>query len=128
MKDLAILNIRLRYDNFDTFSEFVHAYIDRTYPKYKKKERAEKLLERRRDKGIIDPLTGDFSVDFYKSIDKEDMLKDFYRKYIYKKHARDLVRYFERYSEIFFTKPHLIQSEIGYDRAWICDSMRRFSE
>lgn len=126
--DLAILNLRLRNDSFDSFSEFVHAYIDRTYPKYEKEEQAEKLLERIRDKEIKDPLSGDFSVDFYKSIDKEDILKDLYRKYIYKKHARDLVRYFERYSEIFFTKPHLIQSETGHVRAWICDSMRRFSE
>ncbi|MGD9673271.1 MAG: integrase [Candidatus Nitrosocosmicus sp.] len=126
--DLANLNFRLRQDSFDTFSEFVHAYIDRRYPKYGKSEQAEKLLERIRDRGIKDPLTGDFSIDFYKSIDKEDMLKDLYRKYIYKKHARDLVRYFERYADIFFTKPHIIQSESGHVRAWICDAMRRFAE
>lgn len=126
--DLANLNLRLRKDNFNTFSEFVHAYIDRTYPKYEKNDQTEKLLERIRDKGIKDPLTGEFSVDFYNSIDKEDMLKDFYRKYIYKKHARDLVRYFERYSDVFFTKPHLLQPLSGHVRAWICDSMRRFAE
>lgn len=126
--DLANLNLRLRQDSFDTFSEFVHAYINRRYPKYEKNEQSEKLLERIRDRGIKDPMTGDFSVDFYKSIDKEDMYRDFYRKYIYKKHARDLIRYYERFVDIFFTKPELIASETGHKRAWICDAMRRFAE
>ena len=54
------------------------------------------------------------------------MLKDLLNKYVYKKHAKDLVRYCERYLEIFFTEPQLIQSESGHKRAWICDAMRKF--
>ena len=54
------------------------------------------------------------------------MLRDFSKKYVYQKHAKDLVRYCERYLEIFFTKPQLIQSESGHKRAWICDAMRKF--
>ncbi len=56
------------------------------------------------------------------------MLKDFSKRYAYHKHAKDLVRYFERYVEIFFTKPELIRAESGHKRAWICDAMRRFGE
>ena len=45
-----------------------------------------------------------------------------------KKHARDLVSYFDRYCGIFFTNPESIRSESGHKRAWICDAMRRFGE
>ena len=54
------------------------------------------------------------------------MLKNLLPKYVYKKHAKDLVRYCNRYLEIFFTKPQLIQDESGHKRAWICDAMRKF--
>ena len=56
------------------------------------------------------------------------MLKDLSKRYVYSKHAKDLVRYFERYSEIFFTKPQLIRDQTGHKRIWICDAMRRFGE
>jgi hypothetical protein len=124
---LAILNHRLRQDGFDTFSEFVHAYIDRRYSKYEKNEQSEKLLERR-DKGIKDPVTGDFSVDFYKHVDEEDLLKDFCKKYIYKKYTRDLVAYPSRNMDIFFTKPNLIQPLSEHVRTWIYDPIRRFAK
>jgi intergrase/recombinase len=120
------LNIRLNSDGFKTFSEFVHAYIDGNYPSFQKDEQVEKLLNRIREKGIADPLTGEFNPTFYRNFNAEDMLKDLLPKYIYKKHAKDLVRYCERYLEIFFTKPQLIQSESGHKRAWICDAMRKF--
>jgi intergrase/recombinase len=125
---LAGINRKLDENGFKTVGEFLNAWADGKYPRHQKDEQTEKLLDRIRDRGIKDPLTGEFRVDFYKSIDKEDMLKDFYRKYIYKKHARDLVAYYNRYVDIFFTKPHLIQPLSGHVRAWICDAMRRFSE
>jgi hypothetical protein len=120
------LNLRLKSDGFKTFSEFVHAYIEGKYPSFQRNEQVEKLLNRIREKGITDPLTGEFNPTFYRNFDAEDMLKDLLNKYAYKKHAKDLVRYCERYIEIFFTKPQLIQSESGHKRAWICDAMRKF--
>lgn len=120
------LNLRLKSDGFKTFSEFVHAYIDGKYPAHQNNEQVERLLKRIREKGITDPLTGESNPTFYRNFDSKDMLKDLLPKYIYKKHAKDLVSYCERYLEIFFTKPHLIQSESGHKRAWICDAMRKF--
>ncbi len=79
--DLLKLNFFLQKNNFPTLGKFIKAVLDKQWPQYEKDEQTEKLLERIRNKGIKDPLTGDFSVDFYKSINKEDMLKDFYRKY-----------------------------------------------
>ena len=65
---MVSLNLRLLQDSFDTFSEFVHAYIDRVYPKYEKNVQTKKLLEKIRDNGIKDPHTGDFTTIFYKAI------------------------------------------------------------
>ena len=71
-------------------------------------------------------LTGEFSPIFYKNIDREDMFQGLSKKYVYEKHVRVLVRYYERYVDIFFTKPNLIASESGHKRAWICDAMYKF--
>lgn len=120
------LNQRLKSDGFNTFSEFIHAYIDGKYPVHQRNEQVERLLKRIREKGITDPLTGEFNPTFYRNFNAEDMLRDLLPKYVYKKHAKDLVSYCERYLEIFFTKPRLIQSESGHKRAWICDAMRKF--
>ena len=96
------------------------------YPSHENNEQVEKLIHRIRDKGIKDPLTGEFNPTFYRNVDSKEMLRDLSTRYAYFKHAKDLVRYFERYAEIFFTKPEIIQSELGHKRAWICDTMRKF--
>ena len=115
-------------NGFKTFNEFVKAWIKGDYPKFENNEQVEKLLIKLRDGDIKDPATGEFSPSFYRSIDRQDMLNDLSRRYIYKKHAKDLVGYFDRYSEAFFTNPQLIRTESGHKRAWICDAMRRFGE
>ncbi len=123
--DVAILNSKIKMNEFKTFSEFVHAWIDGKYPAHQKDEQIEKLINRMREKDIKDPLTGEFSPTFYKNIDREEMFQELSKKYVYKKHAKDLVRYYERYVDIFFKNPQLIQSESGHKRAWICDAMRK---
>lgn len=125
---LLKLNFFLQKNDFPTLGKFIVAVLDKKWPIAENNEQAQKLLERLRDRGIKDPLTDDYSIDFYKSIDTEDMLRDYLRKYLYPKHAYDLVRYYKRFVDIFFTKPQLIQSETGNVRAWICDAMRRFAE
>lgn len=128
--DIAVLNSKLKLNGFETFSEFVHAWIKGEYPSHENNEQVEQLINRIRDKGIRDPLTKDFNPTFYRNVNSEDMLKDLLKRYAYPKHAKDLdlVRYFERYVEIFFTNPQLIRGETGHKRAWICDAMRRFGE
>ena len=126
--DLVMLNNKLKLNGFDTFSQFIHAWIKGQYPTHEKDEQVERLIQRIRTKGIVDPLTGEFSPTFYRHIDSKDLLIDLSKRHAYPKHAKDLVRYFERYVEIFFTKPDLIRTESGHKRAWICDAMRRFGE
>jgi intergrase/recombinase len=127
-KDLLILNKRLELNGFQTFNEFVNAWLKGEYPKFENNEQVDKMLVRLREGNIIDTTSGKFNATFYRNVDRKDMLSDFLKKYVYKKHAKDLVSYFDRYSEIFFTSPGLIRSESGHKRAWICDSMRRFGE
>ena len=113
---------------FKTFNEFVNSWIRGEYPKFEKNEQVEKMLVQLRERNITDPISNEFSPTFYRNVDREDMLKDLLKKYVYKKHAKDLVSYFDRYCEIFFTNPALIRTESGHKRAWICDAMRRFGE
>jgi restriction endonuclease S subunit len=103
-EDLAVLNKKVELNGFNNFNEFVHAWIRGEYPRHENNEQVDKMLQRFRDKDIRDPLTREFSPTFYRNVNLEDMLKDLSTRYIYKKHAKDLVRYFERYGEIFFTK------------------------
>lgn len=126
--DLAILNNKLKLNGFETFSQFIHAWIKGEYPSHENNKQVEKLIQRIRDRGITDPLNGEFNPTFYRNVDPKDLLADLSKRYAYPKHAKDLVRYFERYVEIFFTKPELIRTESGHKRAWICDAMRRFGE
>jgi hypothetical protein len=53
--DLAILNNKLQTNGFETFSEFIHAWLKGNYPEHEKNEQIEKLLVRLREKGIKHP-------------------------------------------------------------------------
>ncbi len=123
---LNTLNYKLDQEGFKTVGEFINAWIDGNWPKHTNNEQVAKLIQRLREKEITDPLTGEVSPTFYKGIDREDMLRGYLKKYKTPKHARDLVRYYERFVDIFFSKPELITSETGHNRAWICDAMRKF--
>jgi hypothetical protein len=52
------------------------------------------MLIRLRERDVKDPITDKFNTTFYRSVDTQDMLNDLSKKYIYKKHAKDLVRVF----------------------------------
>ena len=111
--ELAILNSKLKSNGFDTFSQFVHAWIKGRYPEHENNKQVKNLMERIRDRGIKDPLTREFSPSFYRNVKSEELLADLSKRYAYPKHAKDLVRYFERYVEIFFTNPGADKNRIG---------------
>ena len=103
--DLPLLKKKLEMNGFNTFNEFVRAWIKGEYPKLENNEQVEKMLIKLREGDIKDPVSGQFSPSFYRSIDRQDMLNDLSKKYIYKKHAKDLVGYFDRYSGISLQIP-----------------------
>jgi hypothetical protein len=53
-------------------------------------EQIKKMLIRLRERDVKDPITDKFNPTFYRSVDTQDMLNDLPKKYIYKKHAKDL--------------------------------------
>ena len=104
-------------NGFKILNELVKAWIKGEYPRLANNEQVEKMLIRLREDNIRDPSNGEFNPTFYRSVSRDDMLKDLSQRYVYKKHARDLVSYFDRYSELFFSNPELIRSESGHKRA-----------
>jgi len=97
-------------NGFKTFNEFVKAWIKGECHKFENNEQVKKMLIRLRERNVKDPITDKFNPTFYRSVDTQDMLNDLSKKYIYKKHAKDLVGYFVRYCEIFFTNLQLIRA------------------
>ena len=49
---MAVLNSKLNMNGFKTFSEFVHAWIDGTYPVHQKDKQIEKLINRMREQDL----------------------------------------------------------------------------
>jgi intergrase/recombinase len=127
VEDLALLNQRLERDGFKNMGELVRAYLAGEYPKVNADQQVQRMLDRIRDKGIID-ATGKESATFWRSVKSADLLAWLLPKYIYKKHAKDLLSYWERYCELFFTRPERLQNLTGHVRANILDAMRRFGE
>ena len=62
--ELAVLNNKLDVNGYRTFSEFIHAWIRGQYPQVENNDQVERLVNRIRDKGIKDPLTGEFNPTF----------------------------------------------------------------
>jgi hypothetical protein len=91
--DISILNNKLHIDGFKTFNEFVNAWIKGEYPKFENNKQAEKMLITLREGNftISNGTPDEFSPSFYRDVNREDMLNDLLQKYVYKKHARDLV-------------------------------------
>jgi hypothetical protein len=93
-----------------------------------KTDQLSRLFLRLKEKNITDPLTGEITPTFYKNVDVEDFRRFLRGKYKYSRYGDDLVKYYQRFAEFFFTKPEIVRAESGRSRAWICDSMRRFGE
>lgn len=126
--DIAALNQRFRIDGFETLGDLVRSYLDGRLSASGKTDQIERLLLRLKERNITDPLTGEISATFYRNIDIQDFKQYLRGKYKYRKYADDLTRYFERFAELFFTKPEIVRAETGRNRSWICDAMRRFAE
>ena len=126
--DWAILESRLNQWGFENPNQLCHAVVAGQFPKQQRDEQVERLLDRIRDKGIKDPLSGVVSPTFYKSADLEDFKSYLHNRYEIERSARTIFNYYRRYVDIFFTKPILLKDSSGHVRSYICDAMRRFAE
>jgi hypothetical protein len=125
---LAILNQRFKIDGFENLSDMVKGYMNGEITKSNKTDQLSRLLLRIKEKNIVDPLTGEATPTFYKNVDIDDFRHYLKGKYKYSRYGDDLVKYYQRFSEFFFTKPEIVKAESGRNRSWICDAMRRFGE
>ena len=126
--DLAVLNHRFKLDGFENLSDLVRSYLNGEITKSAKPDLLSRLLLRLKEKNITDPLTGEVNPLFYKKIDLDDFRQYLRTKYKYSKYGDNLVKYYQRFAEFFFTKPEIVRAESGRNRSWICDAMRRFGE
>ena len=126
--DWAMLEPKLSQWGFENPNQLCHAIVAGQFPKQQRSEQVEKLLDRIRDKGIKDPLSGMVSPTFYKSADLQNFKSYLYNRYEIERSARTIFNYYKRYVDIFFTKPILLKDSSGHVRSYICDAMRRFAE
>ena len=126
--DWAIFESKLNRWGFENPNQLCHAIVAGQFPKQQRSEQVEKLLDRIRDKGIKDPISGVVSPAFYKSADVEDFKSYLYNRYEIKRSALTILNYYRRYTDIFFTRPILLKDSTGHVRSYICDAMRRFGE
>jgi intergrase/recombinase len=126
--DWAMLESKLSQWGFENPNQLCHAIVAGQFPKQQRGEQVEKLLDRIRDKGIKDPLSGMVSPTFYKNADLQNFKSYLYNRYEIERSARTIFNYYKRYVDIFFTKPILLKDSSGHVRSYICDAMRRFAE
>jgi intergrase/recombinase len=126
--DWAMLESKLSQWGFENPNQLCHAIVAGQFPKQQRSEQVEKLLDRIRDKGIKDPLSGMVSPTFYKNADLQNFKSYLYNRYEIERSARTIFNYYKRYVDIFFTKPILLKDSSGHVRSYICDAMRRFAE
>jgi intergrase/recombinase len=126
--DWAIFESKLNQWGFENPNQLCHAIVAGQFPKQQRSEQVEKLLDRIRDKGIKDPLSGAVSPTFYKSVDVEDFKSYLCNRYEIERSALTILNYYRRYTDIFFTRPILLKDSTGHVRSYICDAMRRFGE
>jgi intergrase/recombinase len=126
--DWAILESKLSQWGFENPNQLCHAIVAGQFPKQQRDEQVEKLLDRIRDKGIKDPLSGVVSPTFYKSADLQNFKSYLYNRYEIGRSAQTIFNYYKKYVDIFFTKPILLKDNSGHVRSYTCDAMRRFAE
>lgn len=128
LADWEILESKLSDWGYDNPNQLCHAIVAGKFPIQKRSEQIERLLDRIRDKGIKDPLSGEISATFYKSINLDEFKSSLRERYEIERSARTIFNYYKRHVGIFFTNPSILKGSTGHVRSYICDAMRRFGE
>jgi intergrase/recombinase len=127
---LPILNQRLKLFGFDSVNEMVHAFIEGKFPQINDDRQIDNLVTNESTNGQKSLLEGVYNPDFYQSVDFNDM----YNYYcdilkLHPKTCRDLVSYFRRFRQTFFTeKAQEIRSLTPRMRSKILDAFRKFRQ
>jgi intergrase/recombinase len=127
---LPILNQRLKLFGFNSVNEMVHAFIGGKFPQVTEDRQIDNLVSNTQANGQKSLLEGGYDRDFYMLADLNDM-HNYYRNILrlHPKTCRDLVSYFRRFREEFFTEnAEAIRSFTPRMRSKILDAFRKFGQ
>ncbi|MDN5846263.1 MAG: hypothetical protein L0H53_08330 [Candidatus Nitrosocosmicus sp.] len=129
--ELSILNQRLKLLGFETMGQLAKEMVNGNFPHVSEDKQIMNLSDNSDKSGLKSVLEGGHNTDFYMKANTTDM-NDYYlniRKY-HKNTGRDLVSYFKRFREDFFTpnKVHVLRSLTPRVRSRVMDSMRKFGQ
>jgi intergrase/recombinase len=130
-EDLAVFNQRLKLFGFNSVNELVHAFIAGRFPQITEDKQIGNLVHNTQSTGQRTVLEdGNNCGSFYQNIDLEDM-SNYYQnvRTLHPKTCRDLVGYFRRFRDPFFSKKaeelRILSPRI---RSKIIDSFRKFGQ
>ena len=104
-EDLPIFNQRLKIFGFNSINELVHDFVAGKFPQITEDKQIDNLVSNTQSNGQTSVLEGGYNRDFYERADLKDMY-DYYlniRKF-HPKTSHDLVSYFKRFRDQFFTE------------------------
>ena len=102
--ELSILNQRLKLLGFDTLGQLTKELVNGTFPHVTEEKQIDSLYKNDDKSGQKSLLEGGYNRDFYEIANTQDMY-DYYlnvRKF-HKNTCRDLISYFKRFRDIFFS-------------------------
>ncbi len=126
--ELTLLNQRLKMFGYDTSGQLMKDFINGKFPPLTEDGQINNLSQNADKSGMKSVLGGGYNKDFYENADTQSMYDYYYtvRKF-HKNTCRDIVNYFKRHREQFFTnRVDELKSLTPRVRSRIMDSMRKF--
>ena len=104
-EDIPILNQRLKLLGFETLGQLTKELINGTFPHVTEDRQIANLSDNADKSGLKSILEGGYNTDFYLKANTQDMYNYYLnvRKF-HKNTCRDLVSYFKRFRDVFFTQ------------------------
>jgi intergrase/recombinase len=129
-EDLPIINQRLKLYGFSCINELVHDFIKGKFPQITEDRQIENLINNTQSNGLKSILEGGNNREFYEKADLNHMYNYYLniRKF-HPKTCRDLISYFKRFREQFFTERiEELRTLSPRIRSKIMDAFRKFGQ
>lgn len=126
--EIPTLNQRLKMFGYNSLGELVNDFRKGSFPALSEDKQIDALSDNGDKSGLKSLLEGGHNRDFYEKANTQDMYDYYYdiRKF-HKNTCRDLVSYFKRFRDQFFTnRIDELRNQTPRVRSRIMDSMRKF--
>src|SRR5215211_6538043 len=129
-EDLLVFNQRLKLFGFNTINEMVHDFVKGKFPQITEDRQIDNLINNTQSNSLKSVLDGGNNCDFYERVD----INNTYNYYLnirkfHPKTGRDLVSYFKRFRDQFFTERVVeLQPLSPRIRSKIMDAFRKFGQ